>query len=72
MSRRARSSHSLNRETVRLIDDGRLGEIDGGQTQTAGTCPVTACICVTGIICQDLSNLACNVAIGPTPNTHCV
>jgi hypothetical protein len=53
----------LNRETVRRLD-GELEGVDGGAfpMNTAGTCPVTACICVTGIICGVIRTQLCSVA----------
>jgi hypothetical protein len=57
---------SLNRETVRQLDQGDLGKVAGGQlpgqqTNTANTCPVSACVCVTGKVCYDLSlNCLCS------------
>ena len=53
---------SLNFETVRQLDQDDLGQVAGGQMQTAGTCPVSACICVTGRVCQTLS-AACAIAV---------
>ena len=46
---------SLSRETVRQLDSDDLGKVAGGQMQTANTCPVTACICVTGRVCNALT-----------------
>lgn len=53
---------SLNRETLRQLDQDDLGRVAGGQMQTAGTCPVSACICVTGEVCRTLS-AACAIAV---------
>ncbi len=58
MSERPRQL-KLNRETVRHLSDVELDRVLGGQNQTAGTCPVTACICVTGVICRDLTIRYC-------------
>jgi hypothetical protein len=66
MTKRSQSRLSLNRETVRCLDSGDLGGVAGG-VNTAGTCPVTACVCVTTRVCQTTSYV-CNIAVGPTLN----
>jgi hypothetical protein len=55
---------SLNRETVRQLGNDDLNRIVGGKVQsppmnTANSCPVSYCICVTGEVCRDLSSI-CN------------
>ena len=54
MSERTTKKLSLNRETVRRLNDEELAEAVGAGMNSAGnSCPVTACICLqTGYICQ--------------------
>ena len=64
MSDRTPRKLSLNRETVRQLDPQDLNKVVGGVVpsppmNTANSCPVSACICITGELCNDLS-LVCN------------
>jgi hypothetical protein len=54
LSERTRGKLTLNRETVRRLDDEELATAAGARMNSAGnSCPVTACICLhTGYICQ--------------------
>jgi hypothetical protein len=62
MNNRAPKKLRLSRETVRQLDHDDLGKVAGGQMQTAGTCPVSACICVTGEVCQ-LATTGCAIQV---------
>ena len=60
MTERTPRKLGLNRETVRQLDSNDLNRVVGGKLQsppmnTANSCPVSACICITGFECRDLS-----------------